>query len=428
MIRIEKTACNFVREKLIAPFGFKGDYVTEVWHVVAKLESQENKGIGLGVLSPLWSDSNIFGKYGQVTSNTLMLLIMEYALKKLEGISFENPIGLLEDIYPDVYEYAQKITCSEELRKTYVLNALVAIDNAAWQLYSFENDINNFDDMIPEEYRFALKERHSKVVGIPLITYGITVDEILEFIKQGCFFLKIKIGADPDKDGDVRKMIEWDKRRISEIHEAIKDIKTPYMETGHIPYYLDANGRYKNKEDLMKLINHMKKIGALDRVMILEEPFDEKYLKNVKNIPVRLASDESAHSDIDVVERINLGYGAIALKPIAKTLSMTLKILKEASQKGIPCFCADLTVNPVMVDWNKNVAARIKALPGMNIGVLESNGHQNYINWDKMIEHHPISNGSWIKTTDGFYNLNDDFYKESGGIFKNSEYYMSLVE
>ena len=42
-----------------------------------------------------------------------------------------------------------------------------------------------------------------------------------------------------------------------------------------------------------------------------------------------------------------------------------------------------------MVDFNKNVASRIAPLPGMKIGVLESNGAQNYANWEKMRTYHP---------------------------------------
>ena len=54
---------------------------------------------------------------------------------------------------------------------------------------------------------------------------------------------------------------------------------------------------------------------------------------------------------------------------------------KAAADAGIPCFCADLTVNPIMIDWNKNFAARLEQLSGMKIGVLETNGAQNYKNW-----------------------------------------------
>jgi hypothetical protein len=76
-----------------------------------------------------------------------------------------------------------------------------------------------------------------------------------------------------------------------------------------------------------------------------------------------------------------------------------------------------LTVNPILVDWNKNVAARLPALPGMKIGVLESNGHQNYKNWEQMKQRHPMAGASWIEPKDGIFHLEDNFYKFSGGIF-----------
>ena len=123
----------------------------------------------------------------------------------------------------------------------------------------------------------------------------------------------------------------------------------------------------------------------------------------------------------DALERIQLGYTAIALKPIAKTMSMSLKIAKVAHEKNIPCFCADLTVNPVLVDWNKNVAAMIAPLPGMKVGVLESNGHQNYRNWQQMLNQHPMAGASWIKPQGSIFNLGRDFYKQSGGIFEESK-------
>ena len=179
---------------------------------------------------------------------------------------------------------------------------------------------------------------------------------------------------------------------------------------------MDANGRYDSKERLMNFLNHAEKIGALDRIILLEEPFPEEMKIDVSDIPVRLAADESAHSDKDAIERIELGYGAIALKPIAKTMSMSLKIAKVAAERDVPCFCADLTVNPVLVDWNKNVAARLPSLPGMKIGVLESNGHQNYKNWEEMKLSHPFHGASWIEPQYGVFTIDESFYKYSGGI------------
>ncbi|GAH03854.1 unnamed protein product, partial [marine sediment metagenome] len=136
--------------------------------------------------------------------------------------------------------------------------------------------------------------------------------------------------------------------------------------------------------------------------------------------------DESAHTDQDARIRIEMGYKAIALKAIAKTLSMTMKIANEAKKLNIPCFCADLTVNPILVDWNKNVAARIDPFPGLGIGLLETNGHQNYKNWKQMESYHPFPDTPWRKTVNGMFTLDDDFYKKSGGILTDSEHYMKM--
>jgi L-alanine-DL-glutamate epimerase-like enolase superfamily enzyme len=214
-------------------------------------------------------------------------------------------------------------------------------------------------------------------------------------------------------------MVEWDKKRLTEIHEIARARVTPYTDSGKIPYYLDANGRYDSKKRLLELLDHAEKIGALDQIIIFEEPFPEEYKENVSDLPVRLAADESAHSDKEALKKIEQGFTAIALKPIAKTMSMSLKIAKLAHEKNIQCFCADLTVNPILVDWNKNVAARLPVLPGMKIGVLESNGHQNYKNWELMKKKHPMYGASWIEPENGIFNLEQSFYNESGGIFND---------
>jgi len=429
MHRIVKTGSNFEREPLIKPFGFKGSYLDELWQVSVYMEGQSGyRSVGLGTQSVLWSDADVFSSHSQAAGNCLMYLITDHALKIARNLSFENPIDLLDQLLPQVYEYGRKITCNPKLRATFVLNALVALDNAAWLLYCHENNIGNFDDMIPENIRPALSYRHDRLAGIPLITYGTSSQDIVNLVNSGSFFLKIKIGSDPEKDGDPEKMLGWDKKRLTSIHEILRDTSTQYTENGHIAYYLDANGRYDSKERLLRLLDHADKIGALDRIVILEEPFPEDYKADVHDIPVRLAADESVHSDTDATERIELGYRAIALKPIAKTMSMSLKICKAAFEKGIPCFCADLTVNPVLVDWNKNIAARLAPLPGMNVGVLESNGCQNYSRWDKLKSYHPYKGAEWIDCKSGLFMLNDDFYKESGGIFRTSKHYASLLK
>ena len=168
------------------------------------------------------------------------------------------------------------------------------------------------------------------------------------------------------------------------------------------------------------------KIGARNRIVLLEEPFEEDNKLDVRKIPLRVTADESVHSLQDVEERIELGYSAIALKPIAKTLSETLKILNKAYEKGVTCFCADLTVNPLLVEWNKNIAARIATLPEMNVGILESNGKQNYTNWEEMRKYSASFGKSYSAENNGIYRLDDEFYNESGNIFKPALYYEKL--
>ncbi len=428
MIRIRHTAINFEREPLAAPFGFKGGYLRELWQVAALLEGGDGaRGLGLGTQSTLWSDAEVFAAHSEAAGNSVMFLMSAFALREAARRGLEHPMALLDDLLPDVWAYGKTITGRPDLRLTFALNALVAVDNAAWLLYAADRALNTFDDLIPADCRPALAHRHSALAGIPLMSYGVGLPAIVQAVAEGAFFLKIKIGADPDKDGDLDKMLAWDQRRLAAIHAAIGDRRIPHTADGRIPYYLDANGRYDGKDRLMRLLDHAATIGALDRIAILEEPFPEHYRVDVRDIPVRLAADESAHSDRDALERIEMGYRAIALKPIAKTLSMSLKIARLAHARGVPCFCADLTVNPILVDWNKNVAARLAPLPGMTVSVLETNGHQNYRDWARMQGYHPCAGAPWTLTRAGLFHLDDAFYASSGGIFEPSAHYLDLV-
>jgi len=214
--------------------------------------------------------------------------------------------------------------------------------------------------------------------------------------------------------------------RLTAIHKAIGHFETSYTDNGKLPYYFDANGRFQEKDTLLKLLDHAERIGALDQIAVIEEPFPEEAEIYVGDIGIRIAADESAHTDEDALKRIQMGYSAIALKAIAKTLSMTMKIAQLAHEHEVPCFCADLTVNPILIDWNKNVAARLSPFPGLGLGLLETNGHQNYLNWDTMFSYHPYTGAEWTKTKNGVFELDADFYAKSGGIFADSEHYLSM--
>ncbi|MFC1563096.1 enolase C-terminal domain-like protein, partial [candidate division KSB1 bacterium] len=422
-IHIKSIDANFEREALIRPFGFKGGYMREIWQSAAMLESDSGyREVGLCTQSVLWSDASVFASHSESGGNSIMFLLTEYALQKANGLTYKDPIELLEKILPDTYEYGKVITQNKNLRKTFVLNALVGVDNAAWILYAKENGFKTFDEMIPEPYRAGLSHRHNKIASIPLMAYSIPISEIKNAVDDGYFFMKIKIG----QPGTQEEMLEKDKKRIEEIHKAIGNRETPHTKDGRIPYYFDANGRYQKKETLMKLLSHAEKIRALEQIKIIEEPFPEEYEIDVSDIGIRIAADESAHTDEDTAKRIQMGYSAIAVKAIAKTLSMTLKIIKVAHENGIPCFCADLTVIPILVDWNKNVAARLAPFPGLGLGLLETNGHQNYKRWKELVSYHPCAGASWMITENGVFNLSDDFYEKSGGIFMKSEHYYNL--
>ena len=424
-ITVSRVGADFEREPLIRPFGFKGGYQSEIWQSIAMLESESGKrGIGLCTQGVLWSDAHIFAGHSESGGNALMYAVTEYALQQLKGQRFSNPVELLDAIRPDVYAFAQKITGHPRLRETFALNALVGVDNAAWLLYAAENGVTNFDDMIPPAYRPALAHRHEKIASIPLMAYAVPIDELKAAVDQGYFFMKIKIG----QPGTQAEMLEKDKARLSAIHAAIGQARTSYAASGKLPYYFDANGRYESKDTLLRLIDHAKAIGAFDQIALIEEPFPEELEIDISDIPARIAADESAHTDKDALKRIEMGYKAIALKPIAKTMSMSLKIAQLAHERGVPCFCADLTVNPILVEWNKNVAARLAPFPGLGLGLVETNGHQNYRNWETMRSYHPAPNAPWARTVRGVFKLGPEFYSRSGGIFESLPHYEAMFK
>jgi len=422
-IKIARVNSNFEREPLIRPFGFKGGFMTEIWQTAAMVESDSGvRKVGICTQNVLWSDAQVFAAHSESGGNALMYALSEFALKRIAGESFTSPVELLDRILPDVHAYGKKITGHEGLRMTFALNALVGVDNALWLLYAAENGISTFDDMVPAAYRPALSHRHARIASIPLGAYNIPIDEIKAAVNDGYFVMKIKIG----QPGTQEEMLAKDMARLTAIHEAIGKSKTAHTPNGKLAYDLDANGRYEKKETLLRLLDHARKIGAFDQIAVIEEPFGEDLEIDVSDIPARLAADEAAHSDADALKRIQMGYQGIVLKAIAKTLSMTMKMAQACHRHKVPCMCADLTVNPILVEWNKNVAARLSPFPGVGMGLLETNGHQQYVNWNTMRTYHPYPDAVWAPTRKGAFELTDDFYARSGGIFVPSKHYEDM--
>ena len=173
-ITISSVSANFEREPLIRPFGFKGGYMTEIWQTASQLESNSGiKKVGICTQNVLWSDANVFAAHSESGGNALMFALMEHAMQILKGRKFITPVDLLDSIFDEVFEYGKNITGNPGLRKTFVLNSLVGIDNAAWLIYSSENNISSFDEMVPVQFRPALSTHHNRVASIPLMAYNI---------------------------------------------------------------------------------------------------------------------------------------------------------------------------------------------------------------------------------------------------------------
>jgi len=415
-MRISNVRGAYEPELFLKPFGFKGSKLSGVWQTACLLESEGEIGIGLGVQSVLWSDPAVFLAFGEDKSNELMFAVTRYALTLTLDMELEAPNGIIDAVFEKCLEYARKIT-GMDVTETFVLNALVPLDHAAWVLWARLKGIKRFDCI------FDCGHRASTLSSIPLITYATSADEIRRLSDEGTALFKIKIGSDPDGDGDYRKMLEWDIRRAEEIHGLLSEVDCSYTDCGHPVYYFDANGRYPNKALLCELLDALDSRGILARTVLFEEPFAAENKLYVGDLPVCVAADESAHSLADVKERIELGYKAITLKPIAKTASVSMEMAKYAIERGVQCFCADLTVNPVMVEWNKHFAACLPPIKGMKTGVFETNGAQNYRNWDRMLGYMPGT----PKNSGTIITLDNDFYNDDG-IFAIPEHYLKLAK
>lgn len=431
-VTIEDTSLFLIKEKLKKPFGFKGQHIDQLWQSVCVIKTGNHTAVCPATQSVLWSDGDVFAEHSSDESNTLMYQTTSFALELIKGKSFYTPDILLDEILPPLREYADYI-CKRKVKTTFLLNSLVGIDIALWSLYAKENGINDFDGIIPQFAKDALSCRHEKLARIPLISYNVSENEIKRILDGKTGILKIKIGNSVDKsshNADMRSMVEWDKNRIMQIHKISEEYQTDLTKNGKIAYYLDANGRYDTKDLLYELVDSMDKNKILDRVSLIEEPFDEETLENrdifVGDFPVTINADESAHSVEDLQHRIKQGFRAVALKPIAKTLSVSFKMASAMKAAGGDCLCADLTVNPYLAEWNKQFASRISPLSTMTTGCVEVNGDENYLTWDEQTKLLP--RGMEYKgVTNGCFVCDREFYEKSSLLFGSNGYF-SLVK
>lgn len=424
-IRVVRTDSNFEREKLIRPFGFKGGYLTELWQTITKLESANgHSAIGLSTQSVLYGDADLFAAHSEAGGNALKYALTEKALQLVKNTPFTTPIELIDKILPEVIKTGQRLTGKPDLNPIFIYIALVSIDNAAWLLYAAENNFKTFDAMVPEPYRKALSARNDKIAVMYQVPYGMPETELKAAAQQGYFVFKLKTG----QPGTQAEMLQKDITKLTQIHNALKDFRTKQTKNGKLVYTLDPNARYEKKETFLRYLDHAKKIGAFDQILFVEEPLNEKNNEPVGDMGILVAGDESVHDEASAIRRLDQGYGALVLKGIAKTLSFSMKLAKLAQERGVPCMCADLTVNPILVDWHKNLAARLAPFPGIGMGLMETNGDMQYRNWETMMGYNPAAKSSWARARDGAFQLDKEFYARSAGIFEPLPHYEELFK
>lgn len=396
----------------------------ECWQSASLVETASGvRKIGLATQNVLYDDADVYSLYSEAGANALLFSLTDQALRMMRDVPFQTPIDLMDQLLESVHKAGMQLTGRQTLNKLFTLNALVGPDNAAWLLYAAENGYQTFDELIPQPYRAALSYRNRRIAILYSASYSLPLADIRRAVEQqGYFVVKIKLG----QPGSQAEMLEKDKQRLSDIHNALKNLKTPQTPTGRIIYTLDPNARYERKETLLRLLDYARKIGAFDQILLIEEPLFETNEELVGDVGVRLCADESAHDYEGAVRRLDQGYQALVLKGIAKTLSQSMKMAKMAHERGIPCLCADLTVNPILIDWNKNLAARLQPFPGLDMQLLEANGDLNYRNWRTMVSYHPRGNASWTQAKQGVFELDDTFYAESGGILQPSAHYEAM--
>jgi len=435
MIQFQRCGFSLQREPFLRPFHFKGGSFNEKWINITTLFEGEagtdpggGRYTGIGGNAVLWSDPAVFAAHSETGGNLVMSLVAEKAVRLLAerllaGQEVPDPVTAIQSILPELHEFACRVSGRDDLRTTFTLNAAVSLDLALWKLYAASEGIETFADLIPAAYAGAFPARQRVVARVPLVTYNLPDQELLALVEQGHFLLKIKIG----QAGSQSQMLEKDLARLDRIHRLLRDRRTDQTGNGRLAYYLDANGRYEGKETLLALIAGLEKMGALEQVVLLEEPFADDRDIDVHDLPLRVAADESLHGVEDVRRKIQLGYGAVALKPAGKTLSMSLLMAAEAHRQEVPCFVADSACVPLLVDWNRNVAAHLPAFPGLTCGILESNGAQNFRNWPALIRDHPCADASWLEPRGGMYRLDESFYASAGGVFQPAGCYEQLV-
>ena len=106
-------------------------------------------------------------------------------------------------------------------------------------------------------------------------------------------------------------------------------------------------------------------------------------------------------------------------------MSLAFQMANASVENAVIPFVADNACVPILVEWNKNISARLPIFPGLKTGMMESNGPQNYAMWPQLVSDYPLSEAHWLMPTSGTFQLNQSYYHHSGGIFIDPLPYIS---
>ncbi len=92
------------------------------------------------------------------------------------------------------------------------------------------------------------------------------------------------------------------------------------------------------------------------------------------------------------------------------------------NQFGIPRFCDNLMVNPILVNWNRNVFRTIPPFFGLGRGIMEPNCGITYEKWAEIKEKYPYVDTGWTQATFGVFEVNECFYTTASSVLNAPTY------
>ena len=218
MERIVNTELGVIREPLRAPFGFKGGTLSELWQTAVRLTLDSGaSGMGVGVQSVLWSDPVTFCACDEAGGNERMLAVTRRALELLQGQAFTDPPGMTAGLVPELLAFARRLLGRADVPQTFVLNALVPVDFALWQLWNAKRGNGTFDALCAS-FCPELPNREKELGSIPLITYHTPEDELPAGSRAELLAWLLALQTD---DGDSAMFSTFFARRSERIREDI---------------------------------------------------------------------------------------------------------------------------------------------------------------------------------------------------------------